>query len=62
MNQSRSLTDAQRQILQAIAEAGRVESDAATWAVTSGFAVQAEDGDIDLTSRGREALSAHTSR
>lgn len=62
MSTHAALTDAQRRTLQAIADAGQVDSDAATWAVTAGFAVQAEDGDIDLTPRGREALQAHTPR
>ena len=43
------MTVEQRKILQAIAAAEPVRGDAATWAVTAGWAVQAEDGDIDLT-------------
>lgn len=62
MNMDAPLTDAQRRILQAIADAERVDSDAATWAVATGLAVQAEDGDIDLTPRGRDALQAHPPR
>uniref|UniRef100_UPI003F59BE71 hypothetical protein n=1 Tax=Stenotrophomonas cyclobalanopsidis TaxID=2771362 RepID=UPI003F59BE71 len=57
-----SLTGPQRQILRAIADAGQVDSDAATWAVKAGLAVQAEDGDIDLTPRGRDALQAQSPR
>jgi len=60
MNMDAPLTDAQRRILQAIAE--RVDSDAATWAVKAGLAVQAEDGDIDLTPRGRDLLQGHPPR
>lgn len=59
MNMHTPLTDAQRRILQAIADGERVDSDAATWAVAAGLAVQAEDGDIDLTPRGRELLQAY---
>jgi hypothetical protein len=36
-----------------------VKGDDATWAVTAGLAVQAEDGDIDLTPHGRDVLQAH---
>ncbi|AWH17956.1 hypothetical protein C1922_11920 [Stenotrophomonas sp. ZAC14D2_NAIMI4_7] len=62
MSMDASLTDARRRILQAIADAERVDSDAATWAVAAGLAVQAEDGDIDLTPRGRNVLQAHPPR
>ncbi|AWH33544.1 MULTISPECIES: hypothetical protein [Stenotrophomonas] len=62
MNMDTSLTGAQRRILQAIADAEQVDSDAATWAVAAGLAVQAEDGDIDLTPRGRDVLQAHPPR
>ncbi|AWH49927.1 hypothetical protein C1925_12600 [Stenotrophomonas sp. SAU14A_NAIMI4_5] len=62
MNMDAPLTDAQRRILQAIADAERVDSDAATWAVKAGLAVQAEDGDIDLTPRGRDVLQGHPPR
>jgi len=62
MNMEASLTGAQRRILQAIADAEQVDSDAATWAVKAGLAVQAEDGDIDLTSRGRDVLQAQPPR
>ncbi len=62
MNMEASLTGAERRILQAIADAEQVDSDAATWAVSAGLAVQAEDGDIDLTPRGRDVLQAHPSR
>ncbi|WP_162292128.1 hypothetical protein [Stenotrophomonas maltophilia] len=49
-------------MLQAIAAAEPVRGDAATWAVTAGWAVQAEDGDIDLTEAGRDALAAQAGR
>ncbi len=62
MNMHATLTGAQRQILQAIADAEQVDSDAATWAVAADLAVQAEDGDIDLTPRGRDVLQAHPPR
>jgi len=62
MSMEASLTGAERRILQAIADAEQVDSDAATWAVSTGLAVQAEDGDIDLTPRGRDVLQAHPSR
>ena len=56
------LTDRQLQILRAIADAQPVKADDATWAVAADLAVQAEDGDIDLTPRGREVLQAHAPR
>ena len=59
MNMDATLTAGQLQILRAIADAQPVKGDAATWAVTAGLAVQAEDGDIDLTPRGRNVLQAH---
>ena len=34
----------------------KLRGDAATWAVNAGLAVQAEDGDIDLTDAGRDLL------
>jgi len=52
-----ALTDSQIAILQAIEATDPVSADDATWAVTEGLAVQAEDGDIDLTPAGREALA-----
>lgn len=62
MNMGATLTGAQRRILQANADAEQVDSDAATWAVAAGLAVQAEDGDIDLTPRGRDGLQPHPPR
>ncbi|AWH44544.1 hypothetical protein [Stenotrophomonas sp. ZAC14A_NAIMI4_1] len=59
MNMDATLTAGQLQILRAIADAQPVKGDDATWAVTAGLAVQAEDGDIDLTPRGRDVLQAH---
>lgn len=56
------LSDGQLRILRAIADAQPVKADDATWAVNAGLAVQAEDADIDLTPRGREALQAHAPR
>lgn len=51
-----ALTHSQISILECIAATRPVSADDATWAVTEGLAVQAEDGDIDLTSAGRAAL------
>lgn len=56
------MTAQQREILEAIAAAQPVRGDAATWAVNAGLAVQAEDGDVDLTDAGRDALAARTAR
>ncbi|MEN5372406.1 hypothetical protein K7565_12220 [Stenotrophomonas maltophilia] len=56
------MTAQQREILEAIAAAQPVRGDAATWAVNAGLAVQAEDGDIDLTDAGRDALAARSAR
>ena len=56
------LTEEQFTILRAIADARPVGSDAATWAVKEGLAVQAEDADIDLTPRGRDMLSSQPAR
>ncbi|MCU1046195.1 hypothetical protein ROV86_12070 [Stenotrophomonas pavanii] len=56
------MTAQQREILEAIAAAQPVRGDAATWAVNAGLAVQAEDGDIDLTDAGRDALAARARR
>ena len=53
-----SLTNTQLAILRAIEATDPVPADDATWAVTEGLAVQAEDGDIDLTPAGKEALAA----
>lgn len=50
------LTRAQISILQAIAATDPVSAEDATWAVTAGLAVQAEDADIDLTPAGRRLL------
>ena len=54
------LNDTQIAILQAIAATDPISAEDATWAVKEGFAVQAEDGDIDLTPAGREALGEGT--
>lgn len=50
------LSEQQRKILHAIHATNPVSAEDATWAVTEGLAVQAEDGDIDLTPAGRELL------
>jgi hypothetical protein len=51
-----SLTDQEIAVLRAIHATDPVSAEDATWAVTQGLAVQAEDGDIDLTPAGRSAL------
>jgi len=56
------LTEEQLTILRAIADARPVGSDAATWAVKEGLAVQAEDADIDLTPHGRDILASQPAR
>jgi len=53
---SMSLTEAEITILRAIACVKPISSDQATWAVKEGYAVQAEDADIDLTPAGREIV------
>ena len=50
------LTDKQLATLRAIEATDPVSADDATWAVTEGLAVQAEDSDIDLTPAGKDAL------
>jgi len=50
--------DDQLRILRAIHDTTPVTTDEATWAVSEGYAVQAEDGDIDLTNEGKRALEA----
>ncbi len=56
------LTEEQFIILRAIADARPVGSDAATWAVKEGLAVQAEDADIDLTPHGHDMLASQPAR
>ncbi|WGV56887.1 hypothetical protein QIF44_06700 [Stenotrophomonas indicatrix] len=56
------MTEEQFTILRAIADARPVGSDAATWAVKKGLAVQAEDADIDLTPHGRDMLASQPAR
>ena len=51
------LTDKQLAILRAIEATEPVSADDATWAVTEGLAVQAEDSDIDVTPAGKDALA-----
>lgn len=51
-----TLTDHQLAVLRAIHATDPVSAEDATWAVTAGLAVQAEDADIDLTPAGRHAL------
>ncbi|WP_329752807.1 hypothetical protein [Stenotrophomonas maltophilia] len=51
-----SLTNSQVAILRAIAGLNPVSAEQATWAVKEGYAIQAEDADIDLTPAGHEVL------
>ncbi|NYZ62395.1 hypothetical protein [Luteimonas deserti] len=53
-----ALSDEQLRILRAIDTTTDISEADTDWAVNSGFAVLAEDGDIDLTQSGREALDA----
>ncbi|PPU73653.1 hypothetical protein [Xanthomonas cucurbitae] len=46
----------QLRILRNIYDTQRVTDEEANWAVRAGYAAQAEDGDIDLTHEGRNAL------
>ncbi|MDV3467343.1 hypothetical protein RZA67_01150 [Stenotrophomonas sp. C3(2023)] len=52
------LSEQQLDILRAILATDPVSAEDATWAVKHGLAVQAEDGDIDLTQAGRELVGA----
>lgn len=53
-----TLTEKQLAVLRAIEATDPVGAEDATWAVTEGLAVQAEDADIDLTPAGRAALAS----
>lgn len=53
-----TLTDDQRRILQDIDSTTPISEADTAWAVNAGLAVLAEDGDIDLSDAGREALGA----
>jgi len=50
------LTTEQRRILEDIHATRKVSAEDATWAVKAGLAVQAEDGDIDLSQEGRQLV------
>ena len=50
------LTTEQRRILEDIHAMREVSAEDATWAVKAGLAVQAEDGDIDLSQEGRQQI------
>ena len=53
-----TLTDDQRRILQDIDSTTPISEAETKWAVDAGLAVLAEDGDIDISNAGREALDA----
>ncbi len=53
-----TLDDDQRRILQDIDRTKPITEAETAWAVNAGLAVLAEDGDIDLSDAGREALAA----
>jgi len=55
-----TLTDTQRRILEDINATRPVSDEEANWAVEAGYAAQAEDGDIDLTQRGRQEVDSST--
>lgn len=55
-----TLTDIQRRILEDINATRPVSDEEANWAVEAGYAAQAEDGDIDLTQRGRQEVDSST--
>lgn len=53
-----ALTDDQLRILRDIEHTTPISDTDTDWAVHAGYAALAEDGDIDLTQTGREALAA----
>lgn len=53
-----TITDDQRRILRHIDTTTPITESETDWAVNAGYAVLAEDGDIDLTSEGRALLDA----
>lgn len=55
-----ALTDEQRRILNDINATRPVSDEEANWAVSAGYAAQAEDGDIDLTQQGRQHVDSST--
>ena len=48
----------QRRILRDIDTTTQITASETDWAVNAGYAVLAEDGDIDLTAKGRAVLDA----
>ncbi len=56
-----SLTDDQLRILRDIDTTTPITEDETDWAVRAGLAVLAEDGDIDLSPAGRDALDTQSS-
>ncbi|MCD9005246.1 hypothetical protein LDO31_03155 [Luteimonas sp. XNQY3] len=52
------INDDQRRILRDIDATTPISESETDWAVNAGYAVLAEDGDIDLTSEGRALLDA----
>ncbi len=55
-----TLTEEQRRILKDINATRPVSDEEANWAVSAGYAAQAEDGDIDLTQQGRQHVDSST--
>jgi len=53
-----TIDDDQRRILRDIEATTPITESETDWAVNAGYAVLAEDGDIDLTAEGRALLDA----
>ncbi|VXB46313.1 conserved hypothetical protein [Luteimonas sp. 9C] len=51
-----TLSADERRILQDIDTTTRITESETSWAVNAGYAMLAEDGDIDLSAKGRAAL------
>ncbi len=56
------LTADQRQILHDISTTTPITQSDIDWGINSGHVVLAEDGDIDLTQKGREAMAQKVSQ
>ena len=53
-----TITSDQRRILRDIDATTPISESETDWAVNAGYAVLAEDGDVDLTNEGRALLDA----
>lgn len=53
-----TLNEDQCRILRDIAATTPISESETDWAVNAGYAVLAEDGDIDLTQKGREVVGS----